>query len=268
MTRPFKAWQSLLPQFMRSKETAPQRAACGCDATRKGHTSVSVFDAFFGGKPAGFLPDSECLPGKDVPIARLPPQDREHFIKKTSLWGPWPEGMKEVMLGMGCFWCSENLYMDMKGVYSTQVGYAGGVTKNPSYEDICTGRTNHNEVARIVYDPKEVDFRTLLKKFWETHDPTTPFQQGNDQGTQYRSGIYFYDEAQKAEAEQTMAEYAKALKAGGITRPISTEILPAPKFWMAEDYHQQYDAKPGSRRYCGLQPTGVKLPPAEVPAPK
>lgn len=166
--------------------------------------------------------------------------------------------MEEAMLGMGCFWCSENLYMKMPGVHSTQVGYAGGNIPNPSYGDVCTGASGHNEVVRIVFDPKEVSYVELLKIFWERHDPTTLNQQGNDRGTQYRSGIYYYNEAQREAAEATKARYTAALK--GVRRtPISTEIVPAPEFYYAEDYHQQYDAKPGTRQYCGLSPTGSKL---------
>jgi len=167
------------------------------------------------------------------------------------------------MFGMGCFWCSENLYMKMDGVYSTQVGYAGGGIPNPSYRDVCSGMTGHNEVVRVVYDPKVVSYEALLKVFWERHDPTTLNQQGNDVGTQYRSGIYYYNEAQKEAAEKTKAAYAKALE--NVRRnPISTEIVPAPEFFYAEDYHQQYDARPGSRQYCGLSPTGAKLDLATV----
>lgn len=256
-----RAWQAVRPgrvwPFMQSQQPALQsRPSSGpqCGVVARG-----IFDMFGRPEPK-FLDESECPPGTDVPLANAPAKDAKHFVKDTPLWGPWPDGMEEVMLGMGCFWCTENLYMKMEGIYSTQVGYAGGFTKNPSYQDICTGRTNHNEVARIIYDPKVVSLRDLLKIFWERHDPTTKFQQGNDMGTQYRSGIYYYTDAQKAVAEQTMEEYTKALEAGGVTKPISTEILPAPKFWMAEEYHQQYDAKPGSRQYCGLSPTGVTLP--------
>jgi len=166
--------------------------------------------------------------------------------------------MEEAMFGMGCFWCSENIYMRMEGVYSTQVGYAGGKINNPSYRDVCTGMTEHNEVVRIVYDPKVVSYAELLKPFWERHDPTTPNQQGNDVGTQYRSGIYYYSEAQKAIAEKSKEVFSKSLKEYGRT-PAVTEIIPAPEFFYAEDYHQQYDAKPGTRQYCGLRPTGADI---------
>uniref|UniRef100_A0A7S4RAL5 peptide-methionine (S)-S-oxide reductase n=1 Tax=Alexandrium monilatum TaxID=311494 RepID=A0A7S4RAL5_9DINO len=204
--------------------------------------------AFFGGAPTG----------SEAPIPDAPAADAKHFVKGTQMYPPWPAGMEEAMFGMGCFWCSENIYMKMEGVFSTQVGYAGGSIPNPSYRDVCSGASNHNEVVRVVYDPKAISYAELLKVFWERHDPTTLNQQGNDRGTQYRSGIYYYTEEQRKIAEETKAAYQKALE--GIRRnPISTEILPAPEFFYAEDYHQQYDAKPGTRQYCGLRPTGATL---------
>lgn len=197
--------------------------------------------------------------GSPNPIPDAPPQNAKHYVTGNAMYPPWPAGMEEAMFGMGCFWCSENLYMKLPGIYSTQVGYAGGEIENPSYRDVSSGRTQHNEVVRIVYDPKVVSYAELLQKFWERHDPTTPNQQGGDVGTQYRSGIYYYSEAQKKLAEETKARYAKAIQGKTWGREISTEIVPAPKFYYAEDYHQQYDAKPGSRRYCGLSPLGVNL---------
>lgn len=183
-----------------------------------------------------------------------------HFVKGTPTRPPWPEGMEEAMFGMGCFWCSENLYMRKDGVFSTQVGYAGGRTPNPTYEQVCTGSTGHNEVCRVVYNPSEVSYDELLRVFWEHHNPTTPNRQGNDCGTQYRSGIYCYSEEQKAIAEDSKGKFQQALAAKGVSAPICTEILfPAPEFHRAEEYHQQYDAKPGTRQYCGLRPTGAKL---------
>uniref|UniRef100_A0A7S2LYH6 peptide-methionine (S)-S-oxide reductase n=1 Tax=Zooxanthella nutricula TaxID=1333877 RepID=A0A7S2LYH6_9DINO len=178
------------------------------------------------------------------------------------MYPPWPAGMEEAMFGMGCFWCSENLYMKMPGVFSSQVGYAGGEIPNPSYRDVCSGATGHNEVVRVVFDPKVVCYAELLRVFWERHDPTTPNQQGNDRGTQYRSGIYYYSDEQRRVAEESKAAFTQVLEETGKAwgRPISTEIVPAPTFYYAEDYHQQYDAKPGSRQYCGLSPTGAKLP--------
>lgn len=210
------------------------------------------------------LPEEKCFKGRDRPLYDAPARDATHFIKGTPLWGPWPEGMETAMFGMGCFWCSENLFMNMHGIYSTQVGYAGGVTKNPSYEDICQGQTNHNEVVRIIFDPYILSFKELLKLFWEKHDPTTPFQQGYDIGTQYRSGIYYYSESQKKAAEDSKAAYQATIEGNGVARPIHTEVLPAPEFWMAEEYHQQYDAKPGSRSYCGLSPLGIAFPQSKL----
>jgi len=201
--------------------------------------------------------------GSDSPLPNRPGAESKHFVKKSTMYPPWPAGMEEAMFGMGCFWCSENLYMRMEGVYSTQVGYAGGAIPNPSYEDVCTGRSGHNEVVRVVFDPKVISYESLLRTFWERHDPTTLNQQGNDRGTQYRSGIYYYSEAQKKMAEETKDAFYEALQKASRPdvrgRPITTEIVPAPEFFYAEDYHQQYDAKPGTRQYCGLSPTGATL---------
>lgn len=209
---------------------------------------------FFGAAPSG----------QDSPIAEAPVKTAKHFVKGTPMYGPWPAGMEEAMFGMGCFWCSENLYMKMEGVHSTQVGYAGGGINNPTYGDVCTGTTGHNEVVRVVFDPKVVTYAELLKVFWERHNPTTLNRQGNDRGTQYRSGIYYYNEAQREIAEATKAKFQKSLEAHGVPGQITTEIVPAPKFYYAEDYHQQYDAKPGSRQYCGLSPTGAQLDVSDV----
>jgi len=190
-----------------------------------------------------------------------------HYTLKTPLYPPFPAETETVMFGMGCFWCSENLFVDgVDGIYSTQVGYAGGVTQNPSYKQVCSGKTNHNEVVRVVYDPSKVKgiahdgFDEILRIFWETHNPTTPMRQGNDQGTQYRSGIYYTTEKQKEKALKSKEAYQAALKEAGIDKEISTEILPAPEFFMAENDHQQYDAKPGTAEYCGLAPLDVSLP--------
>lgn len=173
------------------------------------------------------------------------------------------------MFGMGCFWCSENLYMKMPGVHSTQVGYAGGDIPNPSYGDVCTGASGHNEVVRIVFDPKEISYVELLKVFWERHDPTTLNQQGNDRGTQYRSGFYYFDDEQKVLIENSKAAYEKLLG-----RPITTEVAAASDYdkygglwYYAEAYHQQYLATPGARPYCSAQPQGVSVPPYESWAP-
>lgn len=215
--------------------------------------------SLFKAKPVSKLEVKDCLPGSDKPIPDAPSKDAKHFVLKTPLYGPWPEGTEEISFGMGCFWCSENLFWKVKGVYSTQVGYMGGVTKNPSYRDICSGKTNHNEVTRVVYDPKAVPLEDLLKIFWETHNPTTMNQQGNDRGTQYRSGIYYTTPEQAELCQKSKAQYQKALTSKGLGA-ITTEIIKAPEFWIAETQHQQYDAKPGSRDYCGLAPLGIPLP--------
>eukprot|EP00472_Partenskyella_glossopodia_P004743 CAMPEP_0197526960 /NCGR_PEP_ID=MMETSP1318-20131121/19883_1 /TAXON_ID=552666 /ORGANISM="Partenskyella glossopodia, Strain RCC365" /LENGTH=308 /DNA_ID=CAMNT_0043081371 /DNA_START=102 /DNA_END=1028 /DNA_ORIENTATION=+ len=228
-------------------------------------TSVSAFTgpmraaAFGWTRPIKKLEEEQCVKGSPSPIPEAPSQDSKHFLLGTPMYGPFPDNMEMVSLGMGCFWCSENLFMRMPGVYSTHVGYAQGVTENPSYEQVCSGRTNHNEVVRIVYDPSKIRFEDILKIFWERHDPTTPNQQGNDRGTQYRSGIYYYTEAQKNTANKMLESYQKVLYDKGFGK-ITTEIEEAQPFFYAEDYHQQYDAKPGSRQYCGLSPLGTSFP--------
>ena len=209
-------------------------------------------------KAATLLEASKCLPGRTSPIPDRPAQNAKHLITKQPMYGPWSEGSELAMFGMGCFWCSEGIFMQLKGVISTQVGYAGGVTLNPTYKEVCSGQTNHNEVVRIVFDPKTISYKDLLKYFWDTHDPTKPNQQGNDMGTQYRSGIYYYNEKQKEEAIETRDIFQAALDAKGKGH-IVTEIIEAPEFYYAEDYHQQYEVRPGSRAYCGLRPLGVKL---------
>merc|ERR1719263_71869 len=168
---------------------------------------------------------------------------------------------------MGCFWCSENLFMRLQGVHSTHVGYAGGNTPNASYQDVCTGRTNHNEVVRVIFDPEVIKYEELLRIFWEHHDPTTFHQQGGDRGSQYRSGIYYYGEEQKRLAEKSREQFQRDVEKGyNAGKIVSTEILDAEKpveenglgpFYYAEESHQQYDARPGSRNYCGLRPLGV-----------
>jgi len=224
-----------------------------------GSQSTARAAAFGWGKPIELLEKTSCLPGRSSEIPDAPRKDDKHFLLGTPLYGPFPEEMEMVSLGMGCFWCSENLYMRMPGVYSTHVGYAQGETENPTYEEICSGRTNHNEVVRVVYDPKKISFGDILKVFWERHDPTTPNQQGNDRGTQYRSGIYVYNDEQQAIAEKSLAAYQKVLDERGFGK-ITTEIDKAKEFYYAESYHQQYDAKPGSRQYCGLSPLGTTFP--------
>ncbi len=196
----------------------------------------------------------EALPGRAEPMA-VP---EKHFVLGTPLQGPFPAGMRLALFGLGCFWGAEKKFWQMPGVYSTAVGYAAGLTPHPTYREVCTGMTGHNEVVRVVYDPAKVSYEALLRVFWENHDPTQGMRQGNDVGTQYRSGIYTFDEAQRQAAEQSLAAYQKALSASGLGA-ITTEVLPAPEFYFAEDYHQQYLAK-NPDGYCGLGGTGVSCP--------
>jgi peptide-methionine (S)-S-oxide reductase len=196
-----------------------------------------------------------ALKGRETPI----PTAREHHVFHRPLQGPYPEGSESVLFGMGCFWGAERKFWQLgKGIHVTAVGYAGGFTPNPTYEEVCGGRTGHNEVVLVVYDPKVVSFETLLKTFWESHDPTQGMRQGNDVGTQYRSGIYPTTPAQTAAAEASKAAYSAALAKAGMG-PITTEIVEAPAFYFAEDYHQQYLSKV-PHGYCGLGGTGVSCP--------
>lgn len=198
----------------------------------------------------------EALPGRDTP---MPVPDR-HFVNSHPLTPPFPEGFERALFGLGCFWGAERKFWQMPGVYTTAVGYAAGYTPNPTYKEVCTGLTGHNEVVLAVYDPAKVSYEQLLKVFWESHDPTQGMRQGNDVGTQYRSGIYTYSDAQQAAALRSRDAYQAALQAAG-RAAITTEILPAPTFYYAEDYHQQYLAKnPGG--YCGLGGCGVGYPQA------
>ena len=196
----------------------------------------------------------EALPGRAEAI----PTAEAHFISGRPLNGPWPEGMAVAMFGMGCFWGVERKFWGLPGVWVTAVGYAAGQTRNPTYEEICSGRTGHGEVVRGVYDPAVISYEELLKVFWEGHDPTQGMRQGNDVGTQYRSGIYVHDAAQRAAAEASREVFQARLTAAGFG-PITTEIVDAPPFYAAEDYHQQYLAK-NPRGYCGLGGTGVTCP--------
>jgi peptide-methionine (S)-S-oxide reductase len=193
----------------------------------------------------------EALPGRTERM-RVPAR---HFVNGHPLEPPFPEGLRLALFGMGCFWGAERKFWSVPGVYSTSVGYAAGLTPNPSYEEVCTGLTGHNEVVRVVYDPPRVGFGELLRVFWESHDPTQGMRQGNDLGTQYRSGVYCHDDAQRAAAVSSRDAYQARLSAAGYG-PITTEILDAPEFYYAEDYHQQYLAKnPGG--YCGLGGCGI-----------
>ena len=198
------------------------------------------------------MPAAEkALPGRAEPI----PTAEKHFISGRLLKGPYPDGMERAVFGLGCFWGAEKAFWKIPGVWVTAVGYAAGLTPNPTYEEVCSGGTGHNEVVLVVYDPKQVSYEQLLKAFFEAHDPTQGMRQGNDVGTQYRSGIYVYGDAQRKAAEAAKATYDKALRALGY-RPVTTEILDAPEFFFAEDYHQQYLAK-NPHGYCGLGGTGV-----------
>ena len=193
----------------------------------------------------------QALPGRSEPMP-VPPA---HYVNGRPMTPPYPPGLELALFGLGCFWGAERRFWEADGVYVTAVGYAGGFTPNPTYEEVCTGMTGHNEVVRVVFDPAAVSYERLLQRFWESHDPTQGMRQGNDVGTQYRSGIYTYSEAQMAAALASRERYGKVLAAAGFG-PITTEIQEAPEFYFAEGYHQQYLAKnPGG--YCGLGGTGV-----------
>jgi peptide-methionine (S)-S-oxide reductase len=202
------------------------------------------------------LPSAEeALPGRSEAI----PTAKTHFVNGRPLKGPYPQEMETAIFGLGCFWGAERMFWKLgEGVFVTAVGYAGGLTPNPSYEEVCSGQTGHNEVVLVVYDPKRLPYERLLKTFWEGHDPTQGMRQGNDVGTQYRSGIYVTSPAQRVAAEASKEAYEKALGARRMG-PITTEILDAPPFYFAEDYHQQYLAK-NPAGYCGLGGTGVSCP--------
>jgi peptide-methionine (S)-S-oxide reductase len=178
-----------------------------------------------------------------------------HAVTGNRLEGPFPDGLERAMFGLGCFWGAERKFWSLNGVYSTAVGYAAGLTPNPTYHEVCTGMTGHNEAVLVVFDPAIVGYEDLLRVFWESHDPTQGMRQGNDIGTQYRSGIYFFGDAQREAAESSRDAFQRALERAGYGR-ITTEILPAPEFYYAEDYHQQYLAK-NPDGYCGLGGTGV-----------
>jgi peptide-methionine (S)-S-oxide reductase len=197
---------------------------------------------------------AEALPGRD----RAMPVPARHFVNGHPLQPPFPEGLEEAVFGMGCFWGAERKFWQRPGVFTTAVGYAGGHTPNPTYEEVCSGMTGHTEVVRVVYDPEQVTFDELLQVFWESHDPTQGMRQGNDVGTQYRSAIYTSTDAQLRAAEASRERYQQALARAGHGR-ISTEIRPAPPFYYAEAYHQQYLGK-NPNGYCGLGGTGVSCP--------
>lgn len=204
-------------------------------------------------KHAAMPTPDQALPGRVEPM----PIPAKHFLLHHPLTPPFPAKLEKVLVGLGCFWGAERRYWKQPGVYTTAVGYAGGLTPNPTYEEVCTGLTGHNEVVLVVFDPAAVSFEQMIKVFWESHDPTQGMRQGNDVGTQYRSGIYVYNDAQRKIAEATRDVYQRALAASGFG-PVTTEILDAPEFYYAEEYHQQYLAK-NPNGYCGLGGTGVCL---------
>ncbi|MBP0020337.1 MAG: peptide-methionine (S)-S-oxide reductase MsrA [Cyanobacteria bacterium SBLK] len=213
------------------------------------------------GKKAEMPSPEDALPGRSQSM----PVPEKHFVNGNPLKPPFSEGLETAMFGLGCFWGAERKFWQAEGVYTTAVGYAAGYTPNPTYREVCSGRTGHNEVVYVVFDPQVISYEKILKIFWESHDPTQGMRQGNDVGTQYRSGIYTYSEEQKKLAEASREMYQKALKEAGYGE-ITTEILDAPEFYYAEDYHQQYLAKnPGG--YCGLGGTSVACPIGTVSLP-
>jgi peptide-methionine (S)-S-oxide reductase len=208
----------------------------------------------FGKRSLPLPTPAEALPGRPDPL----PVPERHFVSGNRIVPPFPEGHEVADLGLGCFWGAEKAFWKLPGVYATAVGYQGGATPNPTYEEVCTGRTGHAEVVRVVFDPRRVSYDDLLRTFWESHDPTQGMRQGNDVGTQYRSAIYVHSPAQRRAAEASRDAYARAL-AERRYGPVTTEIREAPPFFYAEEYHQQYLAKNPSG-YCGLGGTGVSCP--------
>ncbi len=209
---------------------------------------------FMFNKTAEMPEPAEALPGRDQPMVVA----QHHHVSGNRMLPPFPDGLELALFGMGCFWGAERCFWGCEGVYSTVVGYAAGYTPNPTYEEVCSGRTGHNEVVRVVFDPAQVSYATLLRRFWESHDPTQGMRQGNDRGTQYRSGIYCYSDVQREQAEASRSTYQQMLQEQGFGT-ITSEILPASAFYYAENYHQQYLAKnPGG--YCGLGGVGIECP--------
>jgi peptide-methionine (S)-S-oxide reductase len=206
------------------------------------------------------LGKSESLPGRDVKM----PVPAAHYVNGHPLQAPFPTGMQQALFGMGCFWGAERKFWELKGVYSTAVGYAAGQTPNPTYREVCSGTTGHAEVVLVVFDPAVVSYDELLRVFWESHNPTQGMRQGNDVGTQYRSGVYYFDDAQRVAAEHSRDAFQHELTDAGYGK-ITTEIAAAPEFYYAEDYHQQYLAK-NPNGYCGLGGTGVSCPVGVVSA--
>lgn len=213
-----------------------------------------MFGSLFGDKTK-MVSEERALKGSNLRPFVLP---GSHHVLQTPLEAPFPEGLQLATFGMGCFWGAERKFWELEGVYSTAVGYAAGYTPNPTYEEVCSGRTGHNEVVRVVFDPTQIPYEVLLRTFWENHNPTEGMRQGFDVGTQYRSGIYTHNPGQRAAAEASRAAYGEVLAAAGHA-PITTEILDAGPFYFAEPYHQQYLSK-NPKGYCGLGGTGVSCP--------
>ena len=210
---------------------------------------------FLTGRKSAMPEPEDALAGRSEPIVT----PGTHYVLDTSMAPPFPAETERVIVGMGCFWGAEQGFWKLAGVHTTAVGYAGGYTPNPTYEEVCGGRTGQNEVVLVVFRPEQVSFESVLKHFWEDHDPTQGMRQGNDVGTQYRSSVYFTSEAQRSLAEASKLAYGKALEAAGIGGPITTEIAPAGEFFYAEEYHQQYLAK-NPAGYCPVHATGVSCP--------
>ena len=206
------------------------------------------------GRPTEIPSAAQALPGREQAMRFEP----THAVLGTSMVAPFPEDCEQIILGLGCFWGAERKFWSLPGIHTTAVGYAAGHTPNPTYQEVCTGMTGHNEVVLVVYRPGEIGFDALLRTFWESHDPTQGMRQGNDQGTQYRSGIYYYSDSQREAAERSLEAYQQNLQEAGYGA-ITTEILPAGPFYYAEDYHQQYLEK-NPAGYCGLGGTGVGCP--------
>ncbi len=208
------------------------------------------------GKTIDMPSPEQALPGRDAPMSVA----ASHHVLGTAMQPPFPDGMQQALFGLGCFWGAERMFWQQPGVYSTMVGYSAGYTPNPTYREVCSGMTGHNEVVRIIFDADKIGYGQLLKLFWEGHNPTQGMRQGNDRGTQYRSGIYTFNAQQQQQAEASRDIYQAALDAAGHPA-ITTEIIPATEFYYAEDYHQQYLARnPGG--YCGLGGTGIAWPQA------
>ncbi|MGB9429219.1 MAG: peptide-methionine (S)-S-oxide reductase MsrA [Gammaproteobacteria bacterium] len=206
----------------------------------------------FAQRKTAMISPAQALPGRATPIATA----EHHFVNGQLLKPPFPDGLEEAVFGLGCFWGAERKFWQQPGVYLTAAGYAGGYTSNPTYEEVCSGRTGHGEVVRVVFDPRILSYEQLLKVFWEAHDPTQGMRQGNDVGTQYRSCVFTYGDAQQRAAEESQREYQKSLRDAGYPA-VTTEIRSAGEFYYAEDYHQQYLAR-NPDGYCGLQGTGVR----------